>query len=129
MTMAWLFQDEATKRTDALRDSLITGTAMVPGLWPIEVANVLLVATRRGRIKAEDWNRITSDLSMLPIEIDPQTMEQALPEALPLAHRYGLSVYDAVYLELALRLDLPLATLDRRLIDTCQAAGLEVLTD
>ncbi|HEB77057.1 MAG TPA: PIN domain-containing protein [Methylothermaceae bacterium] len=128
MTMARLFQDEATERTDAVRDSLLTRVAVVPVLWSIEVANVLLVATRKGSIRVEDWLRIRADLAMLPIETDGKTAEYALTDALPLAQRYGLSAYDAVYLELALRLKAPLATLDRKLAAVCHEAGIDALT-
>ena len=51
MTIAWVFADEATESTNALRDSLITDIAVVPVLWSVEVLNVLLIATRRGRIE------------------------------------------------------------------------------
>ncbi len=126
VTMAWVFQDEATDKTDALRDSLVTDLAVVPELWPIEVANVLLVATRRGRLAEDDWRRIFADLRALPIEIDPDTSDQAL-QILNLAHRHGISAYDAAYMELALRMHLPLATLDRRLAAACRSAGIGVV--
>lgn len=127
VTMAWVFADEATPLTDDLRDSLIDDIAVVPQLGPVEVANVLLVATRAGRIQARDWSRIHACLLALPIQVDPATHERALQSALPLAHRQKLSVYDAVYLELARRLELPLATLDKKLRSACRAAGVQTL--
>lgn len=72
ITMAWVFPDEANETTNALRESLVSDMAVVPELWPLEVGNVLVVATRRGRIHARDWNRIRSDLALLPIELDVQ---------------------------------------------------------
>jgi len=127
VTMAWVFSDEANESTDALRESLIKDSAVVPVLWPIEVGNVLLVATRRKRISADDWPRIRDDLEALPIDIDPESCDRVLDTVLPLANEYELSVYDAMYLELALRRGLPLATLDQKLIAAGKAAGVEVL--
>ncbi|MGK2859781.1 MAG: type II toxin-antitoxin system VapC family toxin [Thermoanaerobaculia bacterium] len=127
MTMAWVFADEATPATDALRDSLVSDLAIVPGLWPVEVANVLHVATRRGRIHKSDWTKIRKSLAALPIEIDPETSARAWPASLPLAYTHKLSAYDAVYLELAVRMKLPLATLDKDLRAACRAVKVPVL--
>lgn len=128
MTMAWVFADEANESTNRLRQSLLVDTAFVPMLWTMEVANVLVAATRRTRIATDDWGRIREDLAALPIEIDPESHDRVLESALPLAFEHDLSVYDAVYLELALRLKLPLATLDTGLIEACRAAGIEAIS-
>ena len=125
MTMAWVFPDEATEATDRLRDSLIEGRAFVPSLWPVEVGNVLLVATRRGRIRVDEWPEIRRNLEALPIEIDPVATSRAWGVSLELAQAHRLSVYDAMYLELAMRLQLPLATLDRALRNAGQAVGID----
>ena len=127
VTMAWLFADEANESTDALRESLLKDKAVVPALWPMEVANVLLVATRRGRIAEADWPAIFGNLDALPIDIEPARYERILETALPLAAEREISVYDAMYLELSLRLGLPLATLDRKLATAAQTAGVDVL--
>lgn len=127
VTMAWVFPDEANDSTDALRESLLKDSAVVPVLWPIEVGNVLLAATRRGRISEDDWPRIRDALAALPIDFDPESCDRVLDSVLPIANEYKLSVYDAMYLELALRLGLPLATLDQELIAASKAAGVEVL--
>ena len=129
VTMAWVFPDEANARTDALRELLLSDMAVVPGLWSVEVGNVLLVATRHGRIHSRDWNRIQRALAALPIEIDPETQERIWQSVMPLALHYKLSVYDAVYLELALRHKLPLATLDRELATAVRAEGGTVLAE
>ena len=125
VTMAWVFPDEATDATDWLRDSLVEGRAFVPSLWPVEVGNVLLTATRRGRIRADEWPEIRAGLEALPIEIDPVTTSRVWGVSLELAQTHQLSVYDAMYLELAMRLQLPLATLDRALRKAAQAVGIE----
>jgi predicted nucleic acid-binding protein len=127
VTMAWVFPDEVNDSTDALRESLIKDSAVVPALWPIEVANVLLVAARRGRITEDDWIRIRDDLEALPIGVDAESCDRVLGSVLPVASEYNLSVYDAMYLELALRLGLPLATLDMKLIAAGKLAGVEIL--
>jgi len=127
VTMAWVFPDEASESTDALRESLLKNSAVVPVLWPIEVGSVLLVATRRGRITEDDWPRIRDDLEALPIDVDPESCDRVLNTVLPIANEHKLSVYDAMYLELALRLGLPLATLDQELTAAGQMAGVEIL--
>ena len=124
VAMAWVFPDEATESTGRLRDSLIDGRAFVPSLWPVEVASVLLAATRRRRLGAEEWPRVCANLEALPIEIDPVSMSRTWGAALDLAVEHRLSAYDAMYLELALRMRLPLATLDRALAAAVRAAGV-----
>ena len=87
----------------------------MPAPWPIETGNVLLMATRRGRVAKNDWQRIREDLQALPINIDPISTDRVWGAVIDLADAYRISAYDAMYLELALRLRLPLATLDRAL--------------
>ena len=125
VTMAWVFSGEASAATDRLRESLIENSAFVPALWPIETGNVLLMATRRGRIARSDCRRIRLALQALPINIDPVTTDRAWTVAIELAEANAISVYDAMYLELALRLRLPLATLDRALAAAAEASGVE----
>lgn len=127
VAMAWLFLDEGNDSTDALREKLVTEHAVVPALWLIEVGNALLAATRRGRLSEEDWPRIRNDLAELPIEIDTDSCARVLDRVLPVARDHKLSVYDATYLELAMRLSLPLATLDRQLAAAARGAGIEIL--
>ena len=127
VTLAWVFADAGDETTEALRDSLAHDTAFVPALWPVDVANVLLLATRRGRIAAPEWPRVSSHLLTLPIEVDATSADRDLTTVLALAQANDLSVHDATYLELALRLDLPIATLDRQLADAARANELRVL--
>ena len=126
VTMAWLFPDEATEATERLRESLIETRAFVPSLWPVEVGNVLLTATRRGRIRADEWPQIRAYLQALPIEIDPVSTSRTWGTSLELANAHRLSLYDAMYLELAVRLRMPLVTLDRALRSAGQTVGLDV---
>ena len=126
VTMAWLFLDEATEATDRLRDALIDSRAFAPSLWPVEVGNALLVATRRGRIRPTEWSQIRGYLSALPIEIDAVSVQRTWGASLDIARSHQLSVYDATYLELAMRLRMPLATLDLALRNAAVAAGVGV---
>ena len=127
VTMAWILPDEAESGAEALGESLVENTAVVPGLWPIEVANVLLVATRRGRIEEEVWPDLLDRLAALPIETDPETGARAWTDSLRVARDHQLSVYDAAYLELAMRRRIPLATLDGGLATAARRAGVRVL--
>ena len=127
VTMAWVFAEEATVATDRLRDALLETRAFVPALWPIETANVLLVATRRGRIAQDEWPGILAHLDALPIDIDPISTSRTWGKTLDLATAHGISVYDAMYLELAMRMRMPLATLDRALRAAGQSAGADLL--
>lgn len=128
VTMAWVFPDESTPETDLLCDSLVDGRAVVPSLWPVEVGNVLRVATTRGRIARAEWDRICGNLAALPVEIDPVSTSVVWGSVLELAYDHGLSVYDAMYLELAVRMRVPLATLDRALAAAARGSGVEVPT-
>ena len=128
VTMAWIFPDEAAEATDRLRDSLVESKAFVPSLWPVEVGNALLIATRRGRVRVAEWSEIRANLEALPIEIDPVTTSRVWGTSLQLAETHQISAYDAMYLELAVRLQLPLATLDRALLAVARDVGIEALT-
>ena len=127
VTMAWIFPDEATEATDRLRNELLDTRAFVPALWPVETTNALLVATRRGRIAKEDWPAVRTHLDALQIDIDPLSATRTWSAVLDLADGYGISAYDAMYLELAVRMHLPLASLDRRLRAAGRSAGVDVL--
>ena len=127
-TLTWCFEDEAMAWTDALLADLRTGgEAIVPAHWPAEVANALLIAVRRGRISREKTNRIFLDLRALPIRIDPKGSETLFDQVFKLADHYRLTIYDAGYLELAIREGLPLATLDKELRMAARASGVPLV--
>ncbi len=126
VTMAWCFEDECDEIADAVLGALGTTEVWVPALWPIEVANVLLVAERRGRITSAGSTRFLELLGGLPILIDGSTHERALSSVLSTGRELGLSAYDAAYVDLAVRLGATLATRDKRLKRVCQEAGIEV---
>jgi predicted nucleic acid-binding protein len=127
VALAWVLPDEDSPKAAALLPRLVEEGAVVPQLWPLEIANVLLVASRRGRLTLVDTQRVAADLHALPIEVDQETHRRAFGAVLELATRHGLSVYDAAYLELAQRRRLPLATFDARLRAACEAAGIAII--
>jgi predicted nucleic acid-binding protein len=128
LTMAWCFDDEATPYTDSIRDKLSEVRAVVPTLWPIEVANATIVGERRKRLDEARSSRFLSLLSSLPIIVDEETATRAWADTMHLARAYNLSVYDATYLELAIRRGLPLACLDGKLKTAAQAVGVPLYT-
>lgn len=127
LTLSWYFEDEATPETDAVLDRVVADGAMVPGLWRLEVANALQMAVQRKRCDASFRDRALAELACMAISIDAETNAFAWTTTLHLAERHGLSVYDAAYLELALRQRTVLATLDGPLRTASVAAGVEVV--
>ena len=127
LTMGWCFEDEASPETDEIQDWLtVSACAYVPTLWHLEIANVLLACERRNRITEADSVRFLAVLGLLNITTDHQTEQHAGKTTLGLARQHGLSVYDAAYLELAMRLGLPLASKDEALRKAAQAVGLSI---
>jgi predicted nucleic acid-binding protein len=122
LTVAWFFEDEMNRYAQAVEDSLSTAAAVVPGVWHLEVANALLMGERRSRATEAKVTTFLRLLAALPIALDDETAGRAWQQSLHLARSHRLSVYDAAYLELALRCGLPLATLDDKLAAT--AAGV-----
>jgi predicted nucleic acid-binding protein len=127
VTLSWYFQDEVTPASEALLDKVAAAGALAPSHWRLEVANGFHVALRRGRISREYRDSSLRDLAALPIEIDTETAVHAWDATLALADRFGLTPYDAAYLELAIRRNVPLATLDAALRDAGAEAGVTVL--
>jgi len=123
-TLPWVFGSEATKETHALHGVLIAGgKAWVPALWHLELGNVLVGARRKGRIDQAGIEKFLSTLGLYDIEVDGETMTVAWSKTLALADSFELTVYDAAYLELALRRGLPLASLDEPLRKAMKKAG------
>src|SRR3954452_4971325 len=124
VTLAWLFHDEADPYADVIVAKLPSLEMLVPRLWHLEIANVLLVGERRGRCSQADTTSWLSYLSGLPIVVDAATEARAWTDTLNLARQQGLTAYDAAYLELAMREGIPLATLDAKLRASAQAVGV-----
>ena len=126
-TLAWLYPEEITDAVALAFDEIARDCAWVPGLWRIEVANSLSVNLRKGRLTNLRRQASLADLEQLPIFCDQQTNDHAWSRTLELADLYRLTVYDASYLELALRRSLPLATLDGDLRKAAQQEGVTLL--
>jgi len=127
MTMAWAFRDETTPGTlDALERAAHEACA-APSVWPLEVCNAVLTAQRRGRFSSEDAPLFLDLVAGLRVSVDDLALRRAIDQVLPLAVRHALSSYDAAYLELALRKNAPLATLDASLARAARDAGVELI--
>lgn len=124
VTMAWCFEDEATDATDALLETVAGEGFLVPALWRAEVANVLLVAERRGRVTPAQRDRFLALLDQVPITVESTPPDSAA--LIWLAEKHGLSAYDAWYLWLAIRTGATLASLDASLVAAARSAGVDV---
>ncbi len=127
IALAWCFADEATAQTTQLLDRLELETAWVPAIWPLEISNILLSAQRRKRITYADMTQFVELFNHINIEIDLETTSKSFHEILSLAYTEKLTTYDASYLELALRMGLPLATKDKLLREAAERLGVQLL--
>jgi predicted nucleic acid-binding protein len=126
VTVAWFFEDEVDAYCNSVHDALAKRAAIVPALWPFEVANALLVGERRKRTTQAKSATFLSLLESLPIVVDDDSIRKALRDTWLMAGANSLTVYDASYLELAIRRRLPLATNDDRLSATAKATGVPI---
>jgi predicted nucleic acid-binding protein len=124
---AWCFKDEASPSIDAVFRTVRDYGALVPALWHLELANALLQAERRRRILIADLLWRLDLISDFPIVVDAETPARAWRETLLLARTERLTTYDAAYLEVALRMGLPLASLDTALVAAAKRLGTIVL--
>lgn len=128
LALTWVLADEATPETDELVDSFGAGAkAYAPHLWVWEIVNVLLSIERSKRAVKPVLASALGRFRSLPIELDSEATERAFDVTRELAQKHRLTSYDAAYLELALRLGLPLATLDRDLRLAAKAESVPVL--
>jgi predicted nucleic acid-binding protein len=124
VTLAWYFSDEADPYADSVARAFPTVTAIVPAIWPLEIANAVLMGERRKRGTASATAQWMSFLTSLPIAVDDHVIARVFGDVITIARAHGLSIYDASYVELAIRSGLPLATLDDRLKSAAVAAGV-----
>ena len=125
--LAWVYLEEHTGALTGVFDRVVSAGAWVPSLWRLEIANVLEMGVRRGRIDAGFRDATLADLELLPIQTDAETEKHAWRSTLQLAERHRLTIYDAAYLELAMRRGLPLASLDRDLRAAATAENVVLL--
>jgi predicted nucleic acid-binding protein len=126
VAVTWLFTEEATASTREVLRRLDAASAVVPALWFLELANVIAVAERKGRVTLAQSATFIDDLGELPIEVEPESPDRALDGLLQLCRTHGLTSYDAVYLDLAARRRLPLATLDEPLRKAAKKLGIKL---
>ena len=127
--LAWCFPDEMSDRADAVLEALEGATVLVPAVWSLEIANAVLVGERQKRLRQPEILRFLTLLEGLPIMEDTQTAAERVRNVLPLAREFGLSAYDAAYLELAARRGAALATLDGKLEKASRRAGVAVFSE
>jgi predicted nucleic acid-binding protein len=126
VVLSWHFEDEQSPRVMQMMDQVVDHGAVVPALWRYEMANGFQSAIRRRRIDADYRDQSLQRLTLLDIEIDPESLAHIWTPVVHLADRYRLTIYDAAYLELAQRRALPLATLDEALAQAARQAGVLV---
>lgn len=125
---SWVHQGQATPETDKLLEAVADGAeVIVPALWHLEMANVLLTAQRRHRLTATQRKTALEKLTAMQFSVDEEGTRQAFGKTSELAEKYGLTVYDATYLELAVRLSLPLATRDDSLKQAAKLCGVKIV--
>jgi predicted nucleic acid-binding protein len=127
VVLAQIWTDETTDVVRHVFELLRDNGAWVPSLWRLEVANALEMGVRRGRHPAEFRDGALADLALLPIQVDAETDLRAWGTTMRLAERHRLTLYDAAYLELALRRGLPLATLGRELRAAAEKEKVQLL--
>ncbi len=126
--VAWVHPAQATPETDALLQAVHDGAIVeVPAIWPLEVANALLVLTRRKRLSNTERLRALAAIQEMASKVDAESVSLAFTKLSRLAAERNVSVYDASYLELALRKKLALACKDGPLRDAAKACGLKLV--
>jgi predicted nucleic acid-binding protein len=125
--LGWGVDEDAFESRAKVVERMAREGGIVPSLWRLEVANALLMGVRRGRWTMAQGREVLADISKLGIDIDEATSSHAWGRTLLLAERHGLTEYDAAYVELAIRADGILLTLDHEMARAARAEGLEVL--
>ena len=120
--VAWFVQTQATSYTERMLGRLAAEPVHVPAVWPLEFANVMVQLERRRRLKPEATTAILKQVERVGLHVDGAA--PAPGRLVEIARLYGLSSYDASYLELAVRLSLPLAASDGPLAVAAEKAGL-----
>ena len=124
--LAWCFPDETSGYADSVLVALEGTTMLVPSIWGLEVANALSVGERSKRIRRLEIGQFAALLNSLRIVQDLQAVGEYIGSLLPMTRDYGLSAYDAAYLELAVRRGARLATLDLKLKKAAKRAGARI---
>jgi predicted nucleic acid-binding protein len=124
VTLAWCFPDDANRYADAVLVALAAHQLVEPAIWGMEIANAILVGERRARIHEPEIERFIELLDSLNVIEDVRCLSEVLVDVLSLARKNGIAVYDAAYLEAAIRHEAPLATVDRALERAARSIGV-----
>lgn len=127
VALAWCFADETSTYADRVLDRLEVEEAVAPAIWPLEIADGLRTAERRGRIDPSELLRVRELLSSLPVRVETIEIDVALGEVLEVARALDLTACDAAYLALAVRRGLTIATADDALRRACEQAGVALV--
>jgi predicted nucleic acid-binding protein len=129
VAVAWCFDDESSAFPEGVLDLFSAGAeAVAPSIWPLEVANALLVAERRKRISVAQVTALLGRIAQLPVSVENVEPSHAFGQVLSVARQEQLTEYDAAYVELALRRALPLATLDDKLRQAARRVGIALVS-
>ena len=129
VSLAWCFPDETNDYADSVLVALEGKAILVPAVWGLEIANAMLVGERQKRLRTAEIQRFIKLLESLSPFQDTQLPPEHVSNVLPIARKYGLSAYDAAYLELSIRRNAPLATLDGQLQKAARAAGVRIFAN
>ena len=126
VAMSWFLPDEELTSVELLHRVINYG-ALVPSVWQLEIANVLISACKKERITMDNCLSVLDELKNLPIKIQGPFHNKVFCNIVDLAKKFNLTSYDSSYLELAVRYDVPLATFDKKLVIACNSLNIQVL--
>jgi predicted nucleic acid-binding protein len=127
VAIAWVHPSQANAETDAMLDHLAAGGSLVvPALWPLEVTNALMVLQRRKKLTSDEARSAIEIIRELPAVVDHEAAGIAFTRLVDLASQHELTIYDATYIELASRRQLPLASNDARMKEAAISAGVDL---
>jgi predicted nucleic acid-binding protein len=127
VAIAWVHPAQATSETEAMLDALVAGDSLVvPALWPLEVANALTILRRRRKLTPDEARNAIEIIRELPVVIDHEAAAVAFTRLVELASEHELTIYDASYIELAARRQLPLASNDMRMKEAAIRSGVDL---
>jgi predicted nucleic acid-binding protein len=127
VAIAWCFKDERVGYALDVLGRVAAGLeAIAPAIWPFEIINACFIAERRGRITAADSLEYMNLIESLPVTIETMPLSRTFDAVGNVSRIFGLTAYDASYLELAMREGLPLATLDAQLRTAARKTGVSI---
>jgi predicted nucleic acid-binding protein len=126
VTLSWYFEGESDAYADGVADQFPDVQAIVPAVWPLEIANAVIMGERRKRGTVVTAAQFAANLSALPIAVDEAMLSRVFNEILAIARAHNLSVYNASYVELAVPAGITLASMDNELRAAAAALGVRL---